>query len=393
MLNSRHNIIALTLPGYAWKWRIRHAGITFANHITRILNHLPIASDTQVKCISNFSSSSDTSSRRITEHTLSKQNLEHIGQGGHIFSTSMMNLADFRATAPALIAQRPMSQYFHENQFAYPLRSKHGGDVHFGISQIISAHTALQSTGHVIFNSTFNRDTLLNGFHSLNAKAGKLKHVDWDFMADHIQQHAMTIPPGINYQNIQKAIQPTPHSSNKNTIHLAWAGRWEHDKRPDLFFEAIKKLQHKNLPFKISVLGESFSQVPDCFQKAKTSFADNIVHWGYQPTAADYFHALSQADLFISTADHEFFGLAVAEAAAAGCGLLLPRALAYPEIWGAVEGKGVTFYDTPESLPHILQETSERFSSTSKESFITQSSAADFDWLNIAHRLDRCFEA
>jgi len=41
---------------------------------------------------------------------------------------------------------------------------------------------------------------------------------------------------------------------------------------------------------------------------------------------------LSEADLFFSTADHEFFGIAAAEAIIHGLIPLLPNRLAYPEL-------------------------------------------------------------
>ena len=57
---------------------------------------------------------------------------------------------------------------------------------------------------------------------------------------------------------------------------------------------------------------------------------------------------LRQADVFVSTARHEFFGIATAEAIAGGCFPLLPDRLAYPELVG---GRSEFLYDgTPESL-------------------------------------------
>ena len=38
---------------------------------------------------------------------------------------------------------------------------------------------------------------------------------------------------------------------------------------------------------------------------------DNIVHWGYQETKADFFSALKDADVAVSTALHEFYGVSM----------------------------------------------------------------------------------
>jgi glycosyltransferase involved in cell wall biosynthesis len=56
-----------------------------------------------------------------------------------------------------------------------------------------------------------------------------------------------------------------------------------------------------------------------------------VVRWGYQPDKA-YWQALRAADVVVSTARHEFFGIGVVEAISAGCWPLLPDRLAYPEV-------------------------------------------------------------
>ncbi len=78
-------------------------------------------------------------------------------------------------------------------------------------------------------------------------------------------------------------------------------------------------------------MGEQFRQSPDIFDSAKEEFAEHIDRWGYQEKRSDYETALLDADVFVSTADHEFFGFRVLEAAAAGAFPLVPEKLAYPE--------------------------------------------------------------
>jgi hypothetical protein len=49
----------------------------------------------------------------------------------------------------------------------------------------------------------------------------------------------------------------------------------------------------------------------------------------------EYIRQLCRADIVVSTATHEFYGISVIEAARAGCIPLLPNRLSYPELFPA----------------------------------------------------------
>jgi len=117
-------------------------------------------------------------------------------------------------------------------------------------------------------------------------------------------------------------------------LHIVWPHRWEHDKDPEQFLRAVTELAEHGLNFTVSMLGEQYSEEPDGVVAARAALGEERVEqWGRLQDRNDYLTLLARADVVVSTARHEFYGVAVLEAAWLGCFPLLPASLVYPELY------------------------------------------------------------
>ena len=281
MAKSVHTWDTITLPPHSWKWRMRHAAIHAASQI---------------------------------------QQLQADGKNWDIiFCSDMLNLAELKGLQSRLFSKATSVLYFHENQLTYPTQTPREWDHHFVFTNFTSALAA----DHVWWNSQFNQNEFLKNL------PGFLKQ-----MPDHqplLEVDSIIPKSEIHYPPIDV---PLNSLASKNTIPiLSWAARWEFDKNPETFFKAIRILKEQGTIFRLSVIGESFRNSPEIFKKAESEFSDIIERWGYQPTRRAYLDTLTESDIFVSTAIHEFFGITAVESVMCGCFPLLPERLAYPEVF------------------------------------------------------------
>ena len=116
-------------------------------------------------------------------------------------------------------------------------------------------------------------------------------------------------------------------------VHIAWPHRWEHDKDPEAFCQVMMQLHENGLDFKVSMLGEVYDKVPEIITTMKETLGDKIAVFGFVPSKQEYYNLLSSADVVVSTAKHEFYGVSMLEAAWLGCYPLAPNNLVYPELY------------------------------------------------------------
>ncbi|MCF8057031.1 MAG: DUF3524 domain-containing protein [Desulfocapsa sp.] len=259
-----------------------------------------------------------------------------------VLCSTFVDVAVLRAlllSVPGWNRKALLNTYFHENQFAYPVQKT---DISMHQFSSINFTTAL-SSDRCAFNSSYNMETFLLGIHSYLKKATDMK---LDGCVDEIREKSVVLYPGMDYSFIDQS-EKKEHDNGPPV--LVWNHRWEHDKGPEEFFEALYLLQKKGLLFRLIVLGESFANSPECFAKAQKQFNSEIIHFAYAQSKEQYAALLHQGDCIVSTARHEFFGIAVLEGIRAGCYPLLPADLSYPELYDE------KFLYEPGKLAHHLE--------------------------------------
>ncbi|XP_028391200.1 glycosyltransferase-like domain-containing protein 1 isoform X2 [Dendronephthya gigantea] len=259
-----------------------------------------------------------------------------------LFSSSVLNLAELVALRPDLALLKKIL-YFHENQLVYPVRKQQDRDFQYGYNQILSCLVA----DTVLFNSKFNMDSFLNSIESFLKLMPDFRPKDIQntirsksivlyFPVKLIDENIFSTDDAVNdeeHERSQDEEIPSEISPTEEPLHIVWPHRWEHDKDPDMFFNAMFQLCELGMTFNLSVIGQVFKEVPESFSVAKDKLAQHIVNWGFKETREDYLNVLKHADVVVSTAKHEFFGVAMMEAVCCECFPLCPNRLVYPELF------------------------------------------------------------
>lgn len=240
-----------------------------------------------------------------------------------IIATSMVDLSALRGMVPAL-SQIPTCVYFHENQFAYP-RSRQ--QTHSAVEpQLQSIYTAL-SADRLVFNTAYNRDTFLTGAAALLRKLPD--HVPRGLI-ERITAQTRVVPVPLQEDVFEQASKSPALTQTQPPLTLAWAARWEYDKGPDRLLNIATALDQTGINFQLLVLGQSFRQRPEAFELLQNRLGHRLAHFGFAPSRNDYLHLLAQADIMLSTSEHEFQGVSVLEGVALGALPVLPNDQSYP---------------------------------------------------------------
>lgn len=282
---SRHRVRLFTMKGQFWKWRMQGGALELAAQVVMAYD-----------------------------------------QGDRpdvLLVTDMVNLPALLALARPRLDGVPALLYMHENQLTYPLPPGVKRDLTYGLINTLSMVCAQG----VAFNSAYHRDEFFAELPRLLKHFPDYNHLE---LVPALRAKSRVLPVGLDLERLWR--QRTPPRPATAPLRILWNQRWEYDKAPEVFFAALYRLDATDLPFELAVAGANFRRQPAEFAEARGRLAGHIVHWGYVDDADAYARLLWEADLVVSTARHEFFGVGILEAIACGCYPLLPRRLSYPEI-------------------------------------------------------------
>jgi glycosyltransferase involved in cell wall biosynthesis len=344
--HSRHDVTALTLAGRFWKWRMHGGAVTLARKF--------LAMETTPDLI---------------------------------LSTDMLDLTTFLSLTRAYTHHLPTALYFHENQLSYPWSPddrdvRKGRDLHYGFINYASALAA----DAIFFNSQYHMDSFLDAVPRL------LKHFPDHNELDTVPAVAAkseVLPLALDLSRFD-VHQPSREPDRRPYPMILWNHRWEYDKNPEEFFQALYILAERGLDFGLIVLGERFRQQPSEFIEARQRLGDRVHHFGYLPAFADYARWLWEADLLPVTTYHDFFGASVVEALYCGCLPLLPQRLSYPELIPP-EYHELCFYQDFEDLVDRMESAIRSLDQARRISL--RDAVARFDWSQLAPVYDDRFEA
>ncbi|MEC9491337.1 tRNA-queuosine alpha-mannosyltransferase domain-containing protein [Flexistipes sp.] len=293
-----------------------------------------------------------------------------------IIATSMCDVATIKGFFPNL-AGIPVIVYFHENQFAYPETERVKSYQDAQIKSINSAAVAEK----LLFNSFYNMQTFLEEGEKLLKKMPDFNKIK---IFEKLAAKSEVLPVPIYPLGFDK-------KTANNTPVILWNHRWEYDKAPERFFQAINKLRNKGYSFKLNVVGQQFRRQPECFDKYKNIFRDEILHWGYIKDIDKYHEILRNSDFVVSASLHEFQGLAVLEAVSAGAVPVVPDRMAYREIFQDIY-RYASHKNEPEKDISALVEKMEIFiEKYNKGEYIPTPDISGFYVSNLKSRYERVF--
>ncbi len=336
---SRHDVEVVSHDARFWKWRMQGA------HVTLAAAYLDL--------------------------------VRRDGPFDVVVASSMLNLAGFLGLIGDAATDTRSVLYLHESQLTYPLSERDRPDETYAMVN----WTAALAADLVLFNSRYHRDVFFDAVGKLLRRFPDHRH---DHLVDGVRSRSEVLPVGVDLHRFV-GVEPAPIAGPV----ILWNQRWEYDKGPDEFADAITRLAGRDLDFRVVMTGERFVGTPPSFEELPGLLGERLVHAGWVEDG-EYIRLVAAADIVVSTALQEFFGVAITEAIHAGAFPLLPRRLVYPERI-PVEHHDLCLYDDGE----LTERLEWALANPSRRAEVAAGLSAHmgrYDWAEVAPSYDERLE-
>ena len=295
-------------------------------------------------------------------------------------ASEYLSVAEFLPLLPPRWRSVPVVVDFHENQLTYPLQPGEQRDHHFAFSHVHAGLAAARS----IFHSNYHREEYLG---ALPALFRPVPDVDLSRVPERLRERSTVLPLGTD------VARRAPKVSGEVPV-LLWNHRFEYDKGPAAFLNAIRTLLDRGGEFRVRLLGQRFRKEPEELATLRGWLGDRLLADGWIESREQYLEAVASCDVALSTADHEFFGLAALEAVRLGLIPVFPDDLAYPELLDEPSRRFPLLYDRRCGVADALEAALRIASEPSVAEWRTQlvESTDRFLWSVVAPRYDALCE-
>lgn len=247
------------------------------------------------------------------------------GRPDAVVATSMVDLASLMGLCRRSWGAVPVISYCHENQLAYPHPEQAAAP------DLDAAARSLQSLAAadlVVVNSQHHLDELGAGARRVMRDLGLVGGPVERRVASALAA-AIVVPVGVDLGWCAKA--DITGGSRPGVPTVLWPHRWDPDKGVDAAMRTLERLAAEGLAFEVVLAGEDGWDGEARRRRALERLGSRVVAGGHLSIDA-YRDRVRRADVVVSTARHEYFGVAVVEAIAAGCVPVLPNRCSYPEL-------------------------------------------------------------
>lgn len=334
--HSAHDVELFGLPAVHWKWRMQGGHVTLAPQVEAA-----------------------TAER---------------GPFDVVLASSMTDVAGLVGIARRALAGARVVLYLHENQLTFP-RSEHDRE---DLTYAMTNWTSMLAADLVVFNSAYHRDEWFAALADFLARLPDHRHTG---LIGEVAERSVVLPVGADLG----ALDAIDRTSGDRPL-LLWNQRWEYDKGPSDFATAIERLVADGHEFDVALAGERPGGEPPDLQRLRNVLGERLVHDGHAGLD-DYRRLLRRADVVVSTARHEFFGVAITEAIHAGAFPVLPNRLVYPERIPDAHHAACLY----ESVGDLVDRLGWAITHRQERERIAAALGpvmAEFDWSHVARRYD-----